>query len=50
MADMPCLACMGSGQVEYPHAAYDGRGEPIIEHIIQTCIVCSGNGRVDDGS
>lgn len=50
MTDMPCLACLGSGQVEYPHAAYGGNGEPIIEMVIQTCIVCAGNGRVDDGS
>lgn len=48
--DIPCLACMGDGQVLYPRPGYDGQGNPIIEQRLESCIVCGGNGRVDDGS
>jgi DnaJ-class molecular chaperone len=46
MPEIPCPTCQGSGQFSYPHAAYDGHGNPIIEHVIETCDTCKGNGKV----
>lgn len=50
MAELPCPTCSGSGQQSVPHAAFDSRGNPIIEHVITTCMTCMGNGRVQDGN
>lgn len=50
MAERMCTSCDGDGQMKYPRASYDGHGNPIIEQVIETCIVCSGNGVVDDGT
>lgn len=50
MAEVTCSGCGGDGQTRYPRASYDGHGNPTIEQVIETCIVCNGNGKVDDGS
>ena len=46
MPEIPCPTCGGTGQQSLPHAAFDSRGNPIIEHVITTCQTCHGNGKV----
>lgn len=47
MAALPCPTCGGSGQQSMPHAAFDSKGNPIIEIVITTCNTCHGNGKVE---